>query len=532
MTENWETQLYNIVLPHSTTKHVVEGSIAEKLKIREKFQTDKTELMLDLNPQLRNELETIIKSWNHTFTVIENDATAEWKGTNVILRKEVENKWLSGIGRFRVGNGMEGKIVSPLQYRIAIGSAQEPHLYILSEFVKDGKTTQWYIASEYIKIGSQKAESLPQTAPQNAAADSTAVPNPQGNDTLTVHKAENLKSEKPSPSTPQKVTPLRTPTTPPVSPSVTSTRLSWESEQKTPTVPRSNDAVKDASRTTPSTDQVRPVPTPNTTTSTPQEWNDNPYGSFSDFIRKHPDINNLSPVLSDAPSGTVNRSPESEKVALTFDICSNHSWKMEKNVLESLSIMRQNPQYPVTLFVSWEALKNTAIATALATIADSFPHISIQPHGLHHHAATASDIWPFHKSDNFAWVPGTGNLEKAYTEILENAKQIEALTRKRPKYFRSASLYTDSQVVAMANRLGMRMVWRTDDNKSDAKRPLAKFRSDDGWWGKKWNIWEMNLKPWVLFLWHAINLEGVQAVYKELNKNKNENEKLSTTHLG
>lgn len=245
--------------------------------------------------------------------------------------------------------------------------------------------------------------------------------------------------------------------------------------------------------------------------------------SYEEIISKHwEEINKLSSKTSENPKWILKESPDKEKIALTFDICSCYTWDKKQNVLDTLDLISKN-KYPVTIFITGSALEDNEIKEKIKEVS-KLPYVSIWAHWLHHFATTSESKEYFYKSEKFKWIPWTWSLEEAYKEIKLSSDKIFEITWERPKYFRSASLFTDEQVVKMLEYMWMKMVWRTDENKWTEKN--KNLQSDDwgGW--KKWNINEMNFKKWVLFLWHATNYKWVEAIYKELK-----NKKIETTLL-
>jgi peptidoglycan/xylan/chitin deacetylase (PgdA/CDA1 family) len=199
--------------------------------------------------------------------------------------------------------------------------------------------------------------------------------------------------------------------------------------------------------------------------------------------------------LSTHPGQTLTESPDKNKLALTFDICSNYSGDRLNNTMMSLGIIKRNTNYPVTLFVTGSALENDRIYAELSDL-NGYPHVSIQPHGLEHRPVTTEHSEPIFKQKP------TGDPELAYKEVVDGAKRVEALTGKRPKYFRSATLRTDARAEHMVRILGMRMVAE------------SKGSSDGGGKNREGGV----LKKGAVYLGHVSNYDGVRNVYRRLGE--------------
>ncbi|MEI7511044.1 MAG: polysaccharide deacetylase family protein [Candidatus Peregrinibacteria bacterium] len=214
----------------------------------------------------------------------------------------------------------------------------------------------------------------------------------------------------------------------------------------------------------------------------------------------------LTNTVSEAPKGTIIKSPMPDKIVITFDICSPYSGIWKANLLHSLDIIAQETEYPVTIFVAGIALQDKDIKAKIIQLSH-LPHVSLQPHGMHHYALTALD-----KTAHFnRVVRSTGNLQLAYREMLESAQEIEKITGKRSQYIRSPGLITDEKVTKMADLMRLTMVGRTTEGGNEC---------EDGGGGKKGKVEKMNFHNGVLFLGHAINIDGVEAVYKKLDQEK------------
>lgn len=212
------------------------------------------------------------------------------------------------------------------------------------------------------------------------------------------------------------------------------------------------------------------------------------FESVQSKLRKHHDTQ-----ITRRPGGALTESPDKSKVVLTFDICSPYSGTHLQNLLDSLEFIAQKSEFPVVVFVAGTALRERKIRAALERL-KSLPHISIQNHGLRHQPCTSKYIDPI-----YGQIP-TGSLQAAYREIVRGARAIQMLTGKKPKYFRSATLYSDALVEEMVRELGMKMVSKstyTDDKggQSETGGPIRRG---------------------AIHLGHAINFDGVKNIYERL----------------
>jgi lysophospholipase L1-like esterase/protein tyrosine/serine phosphatase len=155
------------------------------------------------------------------------------------------------------------------------------------------------------------------------------------------------------------------------------------------------------------------------------------------------------------PRGVLKRFEESNQPLLTFDICSHYGHESTSIVLEFLdNAMKKQPPVPVMLFVTGNALSNPKIRAAIEE-ASQYNHISIQNHGFAHKPLSTTSGKEIYN------VKGNSNVEDAYYEVAKGAILTESITGKRPKYYRSSTLYADSRGVKIANMLGLEMLGRT-----------------------------------------------------------------------
>jgi peptidoglycan/xylan/chitin deacetylase (PgdA/CDA1 family) len=131
-------------------------------------------------------------------------------------------------------------------------------------------------------------------------------------------------------------------------------------------------------------------------------------------------------------------------LAFTFDACIGKSNDYNKSLIEFLKKHR----IPATLFVS--GLWIDANLTTFKSLAgDSL--FEIGNHGLNHRLCSVDGETKY-------GVIATKNIGEVIDEMELNARKIEKITGKRPKFFRSATAYTDETCAKIANQLGMQVV--------------------------------------------------------------------------
>jgi peptidoglycan/xylan/chitin deacetylase (PgdA/CDA1 family) len=132
-------------------------------------------------------------------------------------------------------------------------------------------------------------------------------------------------------------------------------------------------------------------------------------------------------------------------VAFTFDACGGkHGSGCDKELIEYL----HQEKIPATLFISGRWI-DSQFTEFLDLSRDTL--FEIENHGLNHKPCTI-------KGQSAYGIKGTSDLEEAFDEIEGNARKIEALTKRRPLYFRSATAFIDEASARMAMRLGITTV--------------------------------------------------------------------------
>jgi peptidoglycan/xylan/chitin deacetylase (PgdA/CDA1 family) len=133
-------------------------------------------------------------------------------------------------------------------------------------------------------------------------------------------------------------------------------------------------------------------------------------------------------------------------VAFTFDACGGG--RKGNGYDSSLINYLHKENIPATLFVTglWiDANYNTFVNLAKDTL------FEIENHGLNHKPCSIN-------GDSAFGIKGTKRLPDAYDEIAANAEKIRLITGIKPKFFRSATAFTDEACAKMAQMIGMSIV--------------------------------------------------------------------------
>jgi peptidoglycan/xylan/chitin deacetylase (PgdA/CDA1 family) len=132
-------------------------------------------------------------------------------------------------------------------------------------------------------------------------------------------------------------------------------------------------------------------------------------------------------------------------IALTFDACGGGGGSGYNADL--INYLRKE-KIPATLFITgiWiDSNKKTFAQLASDTL------FEIENHGLKHRLCSVNGASVY-------GIKGTKNPEEVVDEMELNARKIEQLTGIRPKFFRSATAYTDDVCVQIAAQLNMQIV--------------------------------------------------------------------------
>ena len=132
-------------------------------------------------------------------------------------------------------------------------------------------------------------------------------------------------------------------------------------------------------------------------------------------------------------------------IALTMDACGS---PLGMGYDEKLINFLEQENIPATLFINARWInKNLSTLKKLSLN----PLFEIANHGLEHKPASVN-------GKSIYGLNGTNSVEELVDEIELNARKIESITHKRPKYFRSGTAYYDEVAVRVANKLNHQVV--------------------------------------------------------------------------
>ena len=131
-------------------------------------------------------------------------------------------------------------------------------------------------------------------------------------------------------------------------------------------------------------------------------------------------------------------------IALTLDACGSEGDGYDAALVDYLV----KNKIPATLFINARWIdKNPDIFKQLA----GNPLFEIENHGFQHKPCSVS-------GKSIYGIQGTKNVGEVVDEIEKNGRKIQALTGRRPKYYRSGTAYYDEVGVKIAERLGCEVV--------------------------------------------------------------------------
>ena len=145
-------------------------------------------------------------------------------------------------------------------------------------------------------------------------------------------------------------------------------------------------------------------------------------------------------------TGVRTRLATDDKVlALTLDACGSARGNGVDLKLIDFLIQKQ---IPATLFINARWIDhNPKLFRDLA----ANPLFEIANHGMWHKPASVN-------GRSVYGIAGTKNSKELVEEIELNARMIEAITGKRPRYYRSGTAYYDELAVQVANQLGHEVI--------------------------------------------------------------------------
>lgn len=132
-------------------------------------------------------------------------------------------------------------------------------------------------------------------------------------------------------------------------------------------------------------------------------------------------------------------------IAITMDACgSKDGMGYDKKLISYL----EKENIPATLFINARWI-DTNLETFKTLAAN--PLFEIGNHGLSHKPASVD-------GSSVYGIKGTENIAELVDEIELNARKIESITNKRPKYYRSGTAFYDDVAVKVANKLKHQVV--------------------------------------------------------------------------
>jgi peptidoglycan/xylan/chitin deacetylase (PgdA/CDA1 family) len=138
-------------------------------------------------------------------------------------------------------------------------------------------------------------------------------------------------------------------------------------------------------------------------------------------------------------------STQNKVIALTFDACGGPNGNgYDADLINYLYTNR----IPATLFINsrWiDANYNTFMALAHNN------NFEIENHGFSHRPLSVNGKWQ-------QGITGTQNVGEVVDEVLDNARKIEKMTGKRPRFFRSGTGFYDEVAVRVVKDLGFNAV--------------------------------------------------------------------------
>ena len=132
-------------------------------------------------------------------------------------------------------------------------------------------------------------------------------------------------------------------------------------------------------------------------------------------------------------------------IAFTFDACGGP--KRNGFDAELINYLHQE-KIPATLFITGKWI-DANFKTFLNLSKDTI--FEIENHGFNHQPCALD-------GESEYGIHGTANAAQAFDEIEANARKIEALTHRRPEYYRSATAFIDEAGARLSKKLGITAV--------------------------------------------------------------------------
>jgi len=164
---------------------------------------------------------------------------------------------------------------------------------------------------------------------------------------------------------------------------------------------------------------------------------------------KNPLLNKFSALTphewGETVTGVKTRISGGEKlIALTFDACgSAKGMQFDRALLDYL----EKEQVPATLFINGRWIEPNL--AAFKRLAEN-PLFEIANHGFSHKPASVSGRAVY-------GIAGTKDADELIDEIELNARRLEELTGRRPRFYRSGTAYYDDVAVRIAHALGQQV---------------------------------------------------------------------------
>ena len=138
-------------------------------------------------------------------------------------------------------------------------------------------------------------------------------------------------------------------------------------------------------------------------------------------------------------------STQQKYIAFTFDACGGEKGNgYDQELIEFL----RNEKVPATFFVTGKWI-DAHFPEFLTLSKDSL--FEIENHGLNHKPCSID-------GESEYGIHGTSTATEAFDEIEANARKIEAITKHRPRFYRSANAFIDEACARMAHELGIMAV--------------------------------------------------------------------------
>lgn len=132
-------------------------------------------------------------------------------------------------------------------------------------------------------------------------------------------------------------------------------------------------------------------------------------------------------------------------IGFTFDACGGKN--ADGYDAELIAFLRKE-KIPATLFVTGKWI-DANYSTFMELSKD--PLFEIENHGLNHQPCSVD-------SESEYGIHGTKDIPDAIDEIEANAIKIEKITGRKPKFYRSATAYTDEACAKIAKQLGITII--------------------------------------------------------------------------